>query len=253
MTGDDPQVDLLGVTVTALGRSRLIDRLVELARRPAGALPAAVCYANAHVINLAGRDRALRDALSRAALVWPDGVSGRFAMRLAGATMPDRLGGFYLFDELNRRLAGLGLRQFLLGGRAESIRRAADAINERYPSLVAGWHDGYFDAAQAAAIVDRINESAADVLAVGLGSPRQECWIAAHAARLRPRLVWAVGALFDFVSGVEPPAPPWARSAGLEWAWRLSRDLPGKWRRYLVGNPLFVARVLARRPRRIRV
>ncbi|MDD4889255.1 MAG: WecB/TagA/CpsF family glycosyltransferase [Phycisphaerae bacterium] len=252
MTTTQQRVELAGLAVTPFSVAGLIDRLVELAGRPAGGPVATACYINAHIFNLAWADAGVHETLARATLLWPDGVSGRGAMLLAGANAPQRLSGFYFFDELNRRLAAAGLRQFLLGARPEVMARAADAVERRHPSLVAGWHDGHFPPDRDDEVIEKINASNADVLTVGMGSPRQEQWIVRHAGRLRPRLAWTVGALFDFISGTEHVAPRWMRTAGLEWAWRLSQDFGGKWRRYLLGNPLFVWRVLRRRPRIIR-
>jgi N-acetylglucosaminyldiphosphoundecaprenol N-acetyl-beta-D-mannosaminyltransferase len=241
------RVNVAGVPVTVLSADELVDRLAAFA---AGAGQATVGYLNAHVSNLAARDAALHAALAGATLVWPDGVSGYLACALGGVRPAHRLGGFYFLDALCRRFARAGRRQFLLGGESPVVQRAADVLAQRYGrDMIAGSHDGYFGADQDAGVIERINASGADVLTVGMGTPRQECWVARHAGQLRPRLIWTVGALFDFVTGRERPAPAWLGKAGLEWVWRLMLDPAGKARRYLAGNPRFLYRMIRRRPR----
>jgi N-acetylglucosaminyldiphosphoundecaprenol N-acetyl-beta-D-mannosaminyltransferase len=78
---------------------------------------------------------------------------------------------------------------------------------------------------------------------VGMGTPRQELWAAHNAGRLDADVVWTVGALFDFVSGRVPRAPHWLADNGLEWIFRLAIEPQRMWRRYLLGNPVFISRV----------
>ncbi len=243
-------VELAGVAVTVLPLAGLLRRLGDYAAvgGPGGG-PATVGYINAHVFNLAWADASFRRVLRGCTLVWPDGVSGRWACRAAGARAGERLSAFQFYERFNRALASAGRSQFLLGGRREVVAAAAGVLAARHGgSLVAGWRDGYFGPEADEAVIEQVNASGADVLTVGMGCPRQERWLARHAGRLRPRLLWAVGALFDQLSGAERAAPRGIPGAGLEWAWRLGADPRGKWRRYLVGNPLFIWRVLRRRP-----
>jgi exopolysaccharide biosynthesis WecB/TagA/CpsF family protein len=89
-----------------------------------------------------------------------------------------------------------------------------------------------------------IGRSNPQVVFVGMGAPLQEKWIAAHREEINAPVCWAVGALFDFVAGVEYRVPAWMNRLALEWLWRFLIDPSGKWKRTLVGNPVFVARVL---------
>ena len=246
------RVALGELTVAAFSEAGLVDRLIELARQPVESPATTVCYINAHIINLAWGDAEFRACLRQASMLWPDGVSGRIAMRWAGARAPQRLSGVYFFDRFNAHLAAAGLRQFLLGGAEATIARAAERIaRDHGPNLVAGFRSGYFQPADDDAVIEQINRSGADVLTVGMSSPRQEQWIVRHAGRLRPRLLWTVGALFDFWAGTERLAPAWMRHAWLEWLHRLAQDFGGKWRRYLLGNPLFLWRLLRQPPRKM--
>jgi N-acetylglucosaminyldiphosphoundecaprenol N-acetyl-beta-D-mannosaminyltransferase len=93
-------------------------------------------------------------------------------------------------------------------------------------------------------VVAAINASGASVLLVAFGAPRQDLWLADLHDRLRPAVRMGVGGLFDFYSGRIPRAPIWLRELGLEWVYRLLQEPGRMWRRYVVGNPLFLARVL---------
>jgi N-acetylglucosaminyldiphosphoundecaprenol N-acetyl-beta-D-mannosaminyltransferase len=95
-------------------------------------------------------------------------------------------------------------------------------------------------------VIDAINAAQPELLLVGMGNPRQESWIAANRGRLRVPLVMGVGGLFDYWAGDLDRAPGWMRRLGVEWVHLLARQ-PRKARRYLLGNPLFLGRVLAAR------
>jgi N-acetylglucosaminyldiphosphoundecaprenol N-acetyl-beta-D-mannosaminyltransferase len=117
-------------------------------------------------------------------------------------------------------------------------------MQARYPELIiAGTRDGYFDAAEEAEVIESINASGADILLVAFGAPRQDVWLKAHKQALRVPVRMGVGGLFDFYSGRIPRAPVWMREMGLEWTYRLLQEPGRMWRRYIIGNPLFLYRV----------
>jgi N-acetylglucosaminyldiphosphoundecaprenol N-acetyl-beta-D-mannosaminyltransferase len=129
---------------------------------------------------------------------------------------------------------------------------AAGRLQEAHPGLrVVGTHHGYFhgDEGGSEAVIDRINGAGADVVLVGFGTPLQERWIAAHRGRIEAPVVWAIGATADFVAGHVPRGPAVLHQHGLEWLARLTVEPRRLWRRYLVGNTRYLAR-LARARRR---
>jgi N-acetylglucosaminyldiphosphoundecaprenol N-acetyl-beta-D-mannosaminyltransferase len=149
--------------------------------------------------------------------------------------------------------ARAGLPIYLLGARPGIARAAADAMVQRYPELVvAGARDGYFQSDEEPGVVDAINASGARILLVAFGAPRQELWIARWRDRLEVPVAMGVGGLFDFYSGRIARAPVWMREIGLEWVYRLMQEPGRMWRRYVIGNPLFLYRVWqqARHPER---
>lgn len=236
--------DILGVRVAVLDRMAAI-RLIE-ARLIAGPFTR-LAFLNAHCSNVAWRDGAYRAALGDF-LVLADGVGVDLASQvLHGAAFPDNLNGTDFIPDLLRAIA-TPLRVGLLGARRDHVDAAAAALAHMAPQhdiLVVA--DGYFTDADIPAIRDRIRSLRLDLLLVGMGVPRQELFIAGEVHDGHVRVAAGVGALFDFLSGVMPRAPDWMRRFRLEWLFRLWRE-PGRlWRRYLVGNPLFLARVLLRR------
>jgi N-acetylglucosaminyldiphosphoundecaprenol N-acetyl-beta-D-mannosaminyltransferase len=149
------------------------------------------------------------------------------------------------------RLAATGQGVFLLGGRPGVADDVAAWVRAHFPGArIAGTAHGYFPADAESALVDRINASGAGVLLVAFGAPRQETWIRRNAPRLRVNSALGVGGLFDFYAGRIPRAPQWLRELGLEWAYRLYQEPRRMWRRYLVGNVVFLSRVIAERARR---
>jgi len=236
-------VDVLGLPVRVLDTDGLIE--LAVARTLAG-MRTTFSYVNAHVANLAMHDDLLADALRRADVLFADGVSVVWASRFAERRLPERMTANDYFPRLLRRCADEGLRLFLLGGKPGVAEAAAEAMRAVEPTVrIVGTRDGYFGPAESNAVLARINESGADMLVVGLSTPRQELWLAQHGPRLRVPVRWCGGALLDYWAGLERPAPAWACRYGTEWLYRLAVDPVGKWRRYLLGNPRFVWNTLA--------
>jgi N-acetylglucosaminyldiphosphoundecaprenol N-acetyl-beta-D-mannosaminyltransferase len=112
---------------------------------------------------------------------------------------------------------------------------------------LAGFHSGYFEPAQTAEVVRKINASRPHLLLVGMGNPRQEIWIHQHREALQVPVCIGVGGLFDHWGGNLKRAPQWVRQRGFEW-FQLMLQQPHKWRRYLLGNPKYLMRVLVSTP-----
>ncbi|MHB2021571.1 MAG: WecB/TagA/CpsF family glycosyltransferase, partial [Candidatus Xenobia bacterium] len=208
--------------------------------------PAQVCFVNADCVNLAFRNPEYRSVLQRAGLAFADGIGVEIAARLQGRHFVDNVNGTDMFPRLCAMLERSGHRIFLLGARPGVAEETAGWIRRHHPNLpVAGVQHGYFERDDD--VVRQIKASGADVLLVGMGAPRQDLWIARHLRECGVTLAMGVGGLFDFYSGRIPRAPAWMRSCGLEWVWRLYQEPGRMWRRYLIGNLVFLARALAGR------
>lgn len=232
-------IRLLGVSIHPLHLTALL-RQIERGIRERARLT--VLYVNVHCMNVAHLDPTYARILDAASAVYCDGTGVRLAARLAGLRVPERVTGADWIHDLCRLAIREDLSLYFLGSEAGSAEGAARALSVRYPGLrVTGARPGF---AVGQEVVDDVNRTAPDILLVGMGTPTQEKWIAAHRTELDVPVVWAVGALFDFVSGKIPRGPRWMTDHGLEWVCRLVVEPRKLWRRYLVGNPLFFYRVL---------
>jgi N-acetylglucosaminyldiphosphoundecaprenol N-acetyl-beta-D-mannosaminyltransferase len=232
---------LLGVSIVNTTLREAIDFIVARVRDDASSL---VAFVNPDCLNIACKHEEYHGVLERAACVWPDGIGINLGCRMLGLSLRENVNGTDMFPRLCERAVEENLSLYLLGARPGIARKTADTMRARYPGLgIAGTRDGYFRPEEEDSVIETINASGADILLAAFGAPRQELWLARHQARLRPRVLMGVGGLFDFYSGSIPRAPIWMREVGLEWTWRLMQEPGRMWRRYLVGNPLFLYRV----------
>jgi alpha-1,3-mannosyltransferase len=206
--------------------------------------PTIVAFANANALNVASIDDKFRSVLKRC-LVMNDGIGVDAASRiLFGSRFPQNLNGTDFTPNYFRNTKN-NYRIFFLGSSSGVAERAASrllAICGRHK--VAGCQNGYSRVGDNMGVVAKILASEADVVLVAMGNPAQEMWLADNLEATGCRLGFAVGALFDFLSGEVPRAPSWVRSVRMEWVYRLLRE-PGRlWRRYVLGNPIFLLRVL---------
>ena len=205
----------------------------------------AFAFVNAHCLNIAFRDADYKRLLAtRFAKVWPDGTGVRMAGRRLGFAVPENVNGTDLFPLLAE--SG-GLSFWFLGGRPGVAEEAMRRCAAKFPaSRFLGATDGYRTDWKGE--LRAIAAAKPDVLLVALGVPLQEKWIDAHMAELGGvGCVIAVGGLLDFLSGRIPRAPKWVRRLGVEWTWRLAMEPRRMFRRYVVGNWLFLHRVARER------
>jgi N-acetylglucosaminyldiphosphoundecaprenol N-acetyl-beta-D-mannosaminyltransferase len=213
-----------------------------------GGPPKRVLYVNAHVLNESREDPTLRGALMDADLVYCDGYGVRLAAKALSAEIPHRMTGADWIWDLAARCEERDASVYLLGGDPGVAAQAGQRLRRAHPELrVVGTHHGYFDMGSGhdERVIEDINACRPDILLVGMGTPKQEIWAQRTVERLDCSVLWGVGALFDFVSGRVPRAPASLSDNGLEWIFRLAIEPQRMWRRYLVGNPVFLSRVLA--------
>ncbi len=214
-----------------------------------------VMYVNAHVVNQSGVTPGLGTALRRADLVYCDGYGVRLAARVLNMPVPRRMTGADWIWSLAALCELHGQPIYLLGSEPPIAQEAAARLRRAYPDLsVAGAHHGFFDldSPHNERVIEDINAHAPRIVLVGMGTPKQELWVDRYAERLDGAVVWTVGALFDYVSGRVPRAPRWLADNGFEWIFRLAIEPQRMWRRYLLGNPVFLSRVLAEARRPVR-
>lgn len=213
------KIDVLGTIVCDLNLSGAVDSAMEMTRTRASDY---IVTPNSEIVLAALNDDALRSALNAAALSLPDGTGVVAASRILGTPLKGRVTGVDLASALLYRLGNTGGSVFLLGGRDGIAELAAENIAKNYPGVViAGCRGGYFTDEEENGIVEQINASSPDFLAVCLGSPKQEKWIARNSERLRVGVMAGLGGTIDVLAGVTRRAPGLWRALGLEWLFRL--------------------------------
>ena len=209
-----------------------------------GETPVQVSFVNADCVNIACRNPEYLAALQESELVFDDGIGVRVAGNVLGQPVRDNVNGTDLFPRLAVALEGTGKRIYLLGGRPGVADGVARWLAQNYPGVaLAGWRHGYFLAEEEAKVIEDIRRSGADLVLVAFGAPRQDLWIRHCLSKLGAKVAIGVGGLLDFYSGTVPRAPRWIRKLGMEWCYRLYQEPTRLWRRYLVGNVVFLVRL----------
>jgi N-acetylglucosaminyldiphosphoundecaprenol N-acetyl-beta-D-mannosaminyltransferase len=241
------QLRLFGLKIQNVSVHEAANTLVAAAR---ARLRRRVYFVNAHCVNVAVRDAEYSRALESADLIFADGSGMAIAARMAGTPLRANVNGTDLFPILCQQAAALGVPMALLGAKPGIAERCAKNMKRRYPGLEFAWiHHGYFREEETPALLASLNKSGAGILLVAKGVPLQELWITRMASQIEVPVVLGVGALFDFYSGSIPRSPAWMRRLGMEWAFRLALEPRRLFTRYVVGNPMFLSRLLARRLR----
>lgn len=244
-----PPIDLLGIPVTPLTVPELHAYMADVIDRGQRAL---VLNVNVNCMNLAYENPWLREFLAESEVVFCDGAGVMLGARLLGAEIPERITYADWIWQLGAFSAARGDTFYFLGGRAGVAEKAAARLREAHPTLrIAGCHHGYFDktrgGAENTAVIAEINRQQPNILVMGFGMPAQERWLQENWPDLNANIALTGGAVFDYLSGELRRAPTWMTANGLEWLGRLLIEPRRLYKRYLVGNPLFLARILRQR------
>jgi N-acetylglucosaminyldiphosphoundecaprenol N-acetyl-beta-D-mannosaminyltransferase len=229
---------LFGMHVDALCMDEVMERChVALAKRRRMLLG----VLNAAKIMQLRRDALLRNSLLECDLLLADGQSVVWASRLLRRPLPERVAGIDIFERLLALAQEEGRPVALLGARPDVLVRLEAVIARRYAGLkIAYSHHGYFHASEADAIAERIRKSGADMLFIGMTSPKKEIFLGTFGASLEVPLMHGVGGSFDVMAGVTRRAPRGWQKAGLEWAFRVLQEPRRLWWRYLSTNSGFI-------------
>lgn len=234
-------VRMLGVRIDNITLKDALDRIADAVSGPVRG--ASFSFVNADCLNKASGDSSYRKALAASTMVLADGIGVKMAGTVLGSPVRENVNGTDMFPRLCAMLQQVNGSMYLLGARPEVVKAAADRVRADYPGIrIVGVQDGYFKEEEA--VVEAIAAAQPDVLIVAMGAPVQELFIARNSDRLGAKVSIGVGGLLDFISGRIPRAPQWMRDAGLEWTYRLYQEPGRMWKRYLVGNGVFLTRVL---------
>ncbi len=237
------QVTFLNTRFDRMSSEEAVELLLaQLLKRKDGR----VYFANAHTMVTASKNPRLSEALEQSDLLLADGSGVRWGSALLGTPLVHNLNGTDLVPALCKTGATKGLSVYLLGGKPGVAEEAAAKLTKAYPGLViAGTQDGYFSQQNSQQVLESIRAARPHLLLVGMGVPLQEIWIHQHASQLPGITCMGVGGLFDFVAERVVRAPSLFRAVGMEWVWRLAMEPTRLWRRYIIGNFVFLALVAA--------
>ena len=248
-------ITLLGIRIHLLTIVRLHEYMVDVIQQDRRAL---ILNVNVHCFNIIHQNSWIREVFERSDITFCDGAGVMLGARLMGGKhIPERI----TYADWMWQLAEVAQRNdlsfFFLGGKAGVAEKAAQKLKDRHPALKIITHHGYFDksvnSAENRAVIDEINRIAPDILVLGFGMPLQERWLSENWDQLNANIGLTGGAVFDYISGRLDRGPQWMTDNGFEWLARLFIEPKRLWRRYIVGNPLFLYRVLKERYKKHRI
>jgi N-acetylglucosaminyldiphosphoundecaprenol N-acetyl-beta-D-mannosaminyltransferase len=247
-SGRIARLDVLGVQVSAVDIPIAIDEIDRWVRQ---GYRSYVTLTGVHGIMESVRNEEIRRVHNAAGLVLPDGMPLVWMLWHGGFKFADRVCGPDLMPALFNHSEETGYRHFLYGATLRTLELLKDNLKQKFPAAeIVGAHAPPFRPAGAdedEAVIEAINASAADIVWVGLSTPKQELWMARHRHRLSAPVLIGVGAAFDFHAGLVRQAPRRLQRLGLEWIFRTAMEPRRLAKRYLRNNPSFLALLAAKR------
>jgi N-acetylglucosaminyldiphosphoundecaprenol N-acetyl-beta-D-mannosaminyltransferase len=235
------QTEILGVPIDA---QRFDDAITTLVQWSRGEGSRYVCTCPVYTLMQARENPQVLAALRGADMVMADGMPLVWVQQRRGQPEAERVYGPDVLLALCERTAGTGVRHYFYGGLPGVPEQLIARLRQRFPALeIVGYEAPPMietGAVVDSAVIERLNRAGAHVIWVGLGSPKQDVWLAQYRPLLEASLLIGVGAAFDFVAGTKAQAPRWMQRAGLEWLFRLVQEPRRLWRRYVIYNTRFL-------------
>lgn len=248
--GTDPEakadagstLEMFALTMTNRTLDDALDQILETCR---AGRKERLAFVNPDCINISLRNPDYRRILEANDHIFPDGIGLQIACKMLRLQMKDNLNGTDLFPALCERIHGEETGIYLLGAAPGVVDAMVANLLEKWPDLnICGYRHGFIEPDELDGVIQAINDSGANLLFVAMGVPRQETWIDSHWSRLDVNMAMGVGGLFDFMSGRIPRAPIWMRELGMEWLYRLIQEPRRLWKRYVIGNVVFLINVV---------
>jgi N-acetylglucosaminyldiphosphoundecaprenol N-acetyl-beta-D-mannosaminyltransferase len=240
------KIDFLGIPVDSHTMEETIERIDQAIRSKE--------HIN-HVVINAGKvvsmmkDKELFNSVLSCDIINADGQSIVWAARFLGKNIPGRVAGVDLMQELIKLAALKGYKCYFFGAKEEVVSKVVERYSFEYGSqIIAGYRNGYFTEEEEPEIARQIAESGAHMLFVAITSPRKENFLHKYQNVLKDiNFTMGVGGSFDVLAGITKRAPKWVQNMGMEWFVRLAQEPGRMWKRYLVGNTVFIYMVLKER------
>lgn len=241
------RVNICGVQVDKYSLDEVVEQITNhaLSRNS----PKYVVTPNAQHIVTLQRDSLFREIYRNAFLAVPDGVPLLWAAKFFNTPLDGRVNGTDLFERLCQTSAETGLKIFFLGGRPGAAQKAANTLKKKHPNIkIVGTYCPPYGFESDQSELEKMNfaiiAAKPDILFVGLGAPKQEYWMYNNYQKLNVPISLGIGVSFELVSGMVKRAPVIMQKLGLEWFFRLIVEPRRLWRRYVIGNTVFVLLVL---------
>lgn len=229
---------LFGVPLDAMTMDETVQRCLEAVRNEE---QLEIGMVNAAKLVNMRRDPRLAHAVAGCDLVLADGQAVVWAGKLLRTPLPERVAGIDLFMRLLAAAEKADLSVYFLGAKQEVLQLMLDQVGARFPALrVAGSRNGYFADTEQEAVADAIADSGAQLLFLGMTSPKKENFTAGYGKRTDARVVHGVGGSFDILAGITRRAPERWQRMGLEWLYRTLQEPRRLGRRYFTTNALFL-------------
>ncbi|WP_317914166.1 WecB/TagA/CpsF family glycosyltransferase [Carnobacterium maltaromaticum] len=236
------RLKILNSYVDNLTMSQTIEKVEHIIQKK---IPTQHVVINANKINLMGKDSTLAAIVNSSPLINADGSSILIAAKLLGKPLVERVTGIDLFINLLSLCEEKGYRPYFFGATQEVIAEMIRIIQTSYPKIdIAGYCNGYFEEEQSLEIARAINKTKADILFVAFSSPKKEYWVNHNLEELNVPFVMGVGGSFDILAGKIKRAPKIWQKMGMEWSFRFFQEPVRMANRYLVGNLVFIHKVL---------
>jgi N-acetylglucosaminyldiphosphoundecaprenol N-acetyl-beta-D-mannosaminyltransferase len=242
--GQDRRSNVLGVGISVLNLPSATDRVFEAVYEGRKGY---VCVTGVHGVIEAQSDPEFRRMLNDSFLTTPDGMPMVWMGKINGFKEMDRVYGPDLMAEVCRRSAETGNTHYLYGGGDGVVEELAAALENRFPGIrIIGKYTPPFrplNGDEESALVAELAEKKPDFFWVGLSTPKQERFMDAYLDKLDTRIMFGVGAAFDFHAGKVKQAPRWIQRSGFEWLYRTCKEPRRLWKRYAVNNTRFLWKI----------
>jgi len=201
---------------------------------------------NAGKVVLMQTDAALEKSVVEADIINADGQAVVWASRFLGNSIPERVAGIDLMENLVKLSYKMNYKCFFLGAKEKIVEKVIDKFSKMYsPNIIAGFHHGYFDKSNEIKIANKISNSGANILFVAMTSPKKEIFLYDNREQLKNvNFIMGVGGSFDVIAGKVKRSPSWMQNMGLEWLFRVLQEPRRMFWRYLIGNIKFIILVL---------
>lgn len=241
IAGGPDRYDVIGCRIT---RANMSSAIRETEARIQSGKGGYICFTNVHASVMGRTDENYLNALNGSFMTLPDGKPLYWVAHTRSLDDVGHVPGPDFMPRFIESTADLGLRHYFFGSTPEVLETLTEKLTENFPGIqIAGSFSPPFrqmSPDETAQVLQRIKDSAPDIVWIGLGAPKQELWMREHWEALKPAILMGVGAAFDFHAGSVRRAPGIYTRLGLEWAYRLCKEPRRLWKRYLVTNTLFI-------------